>query len=397
MKTDLSSGNHKDLHTILSGATGLAEQIKPLRQLVLANLIMLGEAPAPTFQEERRMQLLIDRFSEVGLQNVANDETSNVYGLLDGTEGNSNMLVSAHMDTVYPESADHTISVQPDLVTGAGVADNSLGLAVVASLPDILHKLNIRFKNNLILIGTSRSVGRGNSEGLRSFLNNNTLPIQTGICVEGVQLDRLSHASIGIIRGEILVRTPEELDWNGFGNTSAILTLNEIINKITDIPLPRRPRSSIILGQVRGGAAINKRATKARLGFEARSESAEIVAEIEQSLHDAVAEVAAKTGDNIEIDILSVRKPGGIPFSHPLVRTSRKLFEALQINPRYEPSTSDLAAFIDYNIPALTMGITMGSNLQMEDENINPTHIHIGVAKLISMLMAIDGGHCNAE
>jgi len=394
MNDVLGTRSWENFQDILNGAVGLAEELKPLQQFVLANLILLGETPAPTFGEERRMQLLINRFSEVGLQNVENDEKSNIFGVLHGSEGKRNIAVSAHMDTVYPDSTDHTISVQPGLVTGAGVADNSLGLAVVASLPDLLNRLNIRLKNNLILTGTARSLGRGNSEGLRSFLSNYKLPVHAGVCVEGVQLDRLSHASIGIIRGEVLVRTPEELDWNGFGNTSAILTLNEIINKITDIPLPRRPRSSIILGQVRAGAAMNKRATKARLGFEARSESAGIVREIELRLKEAVSEVASKTGDDITIDIFSTRQPGGISFGHPLVRASRDIFDALQIKPRYEPSTSDLAAFIDRGIPALTLGMTTGSNLQMDDETIDPGKIHLGLAKLLSVLMAIDGGHC---
>ena len=41
--------------------------------------------------------------------------------------------------------------------------------------------------------------------------------------------------------------------------------------------------------------------------------------------------------------------------------------------------------------------MTTGSNLQMDDETIDPgknSPPPLGLAKLLSVLMAIDGGHC---
>ena len=79
------------------------------------------------------------------------------------------------------------------------------------------------------------------------------MPIHTGICVEGVQLGRLSYSSIGMLRGEITCSIPEQYDWTRFGASSAIATLNEIITRIQEIPIPRRPKSHIFLDSVHGG------------------------------------------------------------------------------------------------------------------------------------------------
>lgn len=379
---------------ILKQLPEISEKIKESREVILANLIMLGEIAAPTFQEARRINFLTDRFSEVGLLNSSVDEVGNGVGILDGEENEDNILIVAHADTVFSEKVDHTLTVEPNRVWGPGVADNSLGLAVVASLPTLLERLNIKLNNNLILMGATRSLGRGNLEGLRFFLSNNKLPIKAGVCVEGAQLGRLSHVSIGMLRGEITCTVPEEYDWTRFGDASAILTINEVINKINDIPLPKRPRTSIVLGSIEGGASFNAIATSANLRFEIRSESSEMVEEIGSRMEEIVAEVTSKTGDEINLDIFARREPGGIKFSHPLARKTRLIMEKQDIQPRLAPSTSELAAFIDKNIPAITLGISKGDNLHEVKENIEIEPLFEGVTQLIGTILAIDGGHC---
>ena len=66
--------------------------------------------------------------------------------------------------------------------------------------------------------------------------------------------------------------------------------------------------------------------------------------------------------------------------------------EKLNIDARYEPSTSDLTAFIDKGIPALTIGMTHGDALQSEEENIQIEPIFDGIAQLVAIIQAIDEG-----
>ena len=41
---------------------GLEEKLKKYRELILANLVMVGEIPAPTFNEGERVKFIVDRF-----------------------------------------------------------------------------------------------------------------------------------------------------------------------------------------------------------------------------------------------------------------------------------------------------------------------------------------------
>lgn len=386
---------YKDFDDLVNQLPGMVKKMRDFKDILLANLIMIGEKPAPTFHEEQRIQFIVDRFTEAGLSDSSIDDAGNGIGVLEGSEGENSILINAHADTVFSDKIDHTLQILKNSVTGPGVADNSLGLAVLVSIPLILDELDVKLKNNLILLGGTKSLGRGNLEGIRLFLENNQFSnISAGICVEGVELGRLSHSSIGMLRGEITCTVPESYDWSRFGDASAILTMNEVINKINDTRLPSRPRTSIIMGSISGGTSFNTIARDATLGFEVRSESEEVVNDVGNTIKNIVMEVTSKTGDHINLDIFAARKPGGIPYAHPLNECTRKIMKSLDIHPRLAPSTSELAAFIDKKIPALTLGITTGDNINKKNETIKIDPAFTGLTQLVSTIIAIDGGFC---
>lgn len=388
--------NYCSVEEIIADLPEIREVCVTLRETLLANLVMLGEIPAPTFGEEARTNFLVQRFSECGLQNTSIDERGSGFGILSGTDRERNILLLAHADTVFSERRDHTVSVRADRVSGPGVADNSLGLAVLATLPTLFEKLGLQLNSGVVMMGAARSLGRGDLEGVRFFLDNNKIPFTAGICVEGVQLGRLGYASAGMLRGEILCRVPEEYDWIRRGTTGAILVLNEVINRILGIPLPRRPKTSIVLGSVEAGAGFNIIPTEGKLCFEVRSESAEIVRQIASDLDDIVEDVISQTGAEVILDIVARREPAGLKIGHPLVKQTREIMSSLGLRPHITPSISELSTMIVHGIPAITLGITDGDHLHELRESVLIEPMFTGLAQLIAVLLAIDGGLCDA-
>ncbi len=384
----------KDIISLKNKLSSLEDRLKKYREVLLANLVMIGEIPAPTLDESRRVEFILNRFDEAGLTDSSIDGAGNGIGVLSGKENSEAILVNAHADTIFSAKTDHTMQVSSDSITGPGVADNSLGLAALVTLPYILEDMEIELNRDLVLLAGVKSLGRGNLEGIHFFLENNPFTIKGAICIEGMQLGRLSYSSIGMLRGEITCRVPESYDWSRFGDASAILTLNEVINKINDIRLPRRPRTSIIMGSIVGGTSFNTIARDATLGFEVRSESQEVVERAGETINDIVLEVSSKTGDQVELDIFAKRTPGGIPYAHPLTKCARNVMETLDIEPRLAPSTSELSALINKNIPALTLGLTTGERTSKTNETIQIEPIFKGMAQLIGTILAVDGGYC---
>lgn len=383
------------LKDILKSLPETEVKVRELQDLILTNLVMMSEIPAPTFREDTRMRFFVNRLTQARLINCSTDEAGNGVGILPGKREDRNILVVAHLDSPYDEKVNHTCTVQPDYVAAPGISDNALGAAAVVSLPEIIEALGLEFQSNLILLGSSRSLGRGNLEGIRFFLKNSKVPICAGLCVEGAKLGRLSYFSLGMTRFEISYSVPEEYDWTRFGAVGSIVTINEVINRINAIPIPRSPATSIVFNSLEGGQSSNTVARNAVLRLEIRSESNAMVQSLNQKINDIATEVSSRTGQSVEVDIISQAKPGGIDFSHPLVADAREILNTLDVKPRIRPSTSELSAFIDAKIPALTIGLSRGENLGHKDESIEITPIYKGIAQLLGILQVIDGGLCD--
>lgn len=385
----------KRIDDILAVLPELEEGVARLQETLIANLIMLSEIPAPTFHEEARIKLFIQRLVESGLPDVSTDEAGNGVGIVQGRDPSRNILLVAHADSVYDEKTDHSISVLRDEIVGPGVADNSLGLAVLTTLPDIMDALGIKLDANLVLLGSTRGLGSGNLDGLRFFMENNRLPLDAGICVEGAQIGRLSYTAEGMFRGLISCRLPEELEWQRAGESSAIIALNDVVNRILEIPIPRRPKTSIVLGAIRGGKSFNVMATQSSLRFEVRSEDDSLVRMIRQRIEDMMADIASQYNAEITFEVVSSRTPGGIPVAHPLVQCSRQIMEALDLTLKIFPSMSEVSELISRGLPAITLGITQAVNLHDLNETIRIRPVYKGIAQLLALLLAIDGGFCS--
>jgi len=380
---------------ILRSLAAHRDMLHALRERILANAVMFGEIPAPTFGEARRVRFLCDRFAENELLNISSDEAGNGTALLPGTRGNRKILLVAHTDTVFASGVDHTVKVGVDRLEGPGIADNSLGLAIISTLPSILKRLGVQLESDLVLLGASKGTGRGNLAGLRFFLDHCKLPLHAGVCVEGVHRGRLSYSCLGMMRAEITCHAPSDSEWDNASGVSAIANMTLVLTRLLALPRPQVPKTSIILGSLNAGTAFNTRATNATLQLEVRSEDAGVVNGLTRSIADLLEEISVETGTRNEMEVIARRDPGGIGIKHPLVKITREIMEVLKIRPKIAPSVGELSALIAKRIPAITLGITRGDNVHEFDEYVEIETMFAGIAQLVGVLRAIDGGVCD--
>lgn len=376
----------------------MRETAERMRDIVLANVVMTGEIPSPPGGEARRVEFFVDRLAEYGLQNCSTDEKSNGFGLIPGETGARTLLVVANADTLVAETADQTVEIGTDSIVGPFVVDNSLALGALLSVPVLIEQLGLRPKTNILLMAASRCLGRGNLEGLKFFLENTPSAIHMGLCIEGVQLGRLNYASLGMLRGDIAVTLPPNYDWAKFGAMGSIIPMNDVINRINKIALPTRPLTNLVLGSIEGGISHYNIARETVLHFEVRSESADILKQIQEQLENIVEDVASNSGVRVTLDLFARREPGGLDIGHPLVRNARAIVTALGLQPMLYPTTSAMNALIDRKIPALTLGFTTGerrSELDEFDEAVAIPPMAAGLAQITAVLLAMDGGFCN--
>lgn len=385
---DMSSATQQD--DLLKNIPAYRDKLFTLRERILADAVMVGEIPAPTFEEEKVVQFICNRFTEEGLDQISIDEVKNATGILAGSSGKHNILVAAHTDRIWQSGIDHTLTVTADSMTGPGIADNALGVAALTTLPTLLKVLGVGFKSNLVLLGTSRSMGRGDLEGLRFFTGNVKIPIGAAVCVEGIQLGRLSYSCLGMNRCEIQVETPLEHHWETWSLSGAITALNQIVQQILAIETPQAPKTSIILGSISSGTSFNVPPTQATLRFEVRSEEPGMVTRIREQIEEILEQAVAEKRIHATLEVLARRRPGSIGFNHPYVRSARDIMKALGIKPLVAPSTSELSVLLAKDIPSLTLGITEGEHKHKLNETVRIAPIFSGLAQLIAVLQSID-------
>ena len=382
------------LETLLDDIPRQIESLRSVRETFLTDAVLLGEIPSPTFGESDRIRLVVDRFRENGLEEPTIDEFGNASGIIPGSSGESAILVTAHADSVFSAETRHVLEVGSDHITGPGIADNSIGLAAVVALPKLLDHLNIHFNDDLILLANAKSLGRANLEGARGFLDTMRRPIHAGVCVEGATQGRLSYSGLGALRGEITLNIPKDYDWSSFGAAGAISHINRLINQLMEIPLPKEPKSKMTFGGLTAGSSFNTSPKTGRLRFEITSEGDEVIDDLENRLNEICEQFSLETGTEVNMETVAKRQNCGIPFSHPLVKATRSIMDKAGITPKVDPSTGDLNALIRAGHPGVTLGLTTVENLREENETIQLEPLYAGLAQLITLLQAIDGGLC---
>ena len=68
----------------------------------LRELTTLTEIPAPPFKEHARAEYFLSRLKALGLADARIDAEGNVIGVRKGVGNGPRLLISAHLDTVFP-------------------------------------------------------------------------------------------------------------------------------------------------------------------------------------------------------------------------------------------------------------------------------------------------------
>lgn len=390
------------MNDFLKELPDLVEEIKSLKDIIITNIVLIGQTPAPTFKEKRRANVFMERLAEFQVDECTTDGYRNPIGIIRGKSSGTKppIFVLAHLDTFY-QSYDKDLVfnyiIKQDAITGPGILDNSVGVGVMASLPIIFKELNLQFESDIVLAGVIQSIGKGNLRGVRHLLKTWPTPIRGGICIEGIELGRLNYYSDGMIRGEIECSISKQKGIFHKFTPNAILILNEVINEILNLRLSQRPRSRIVIGKISGGANHGKIAYDGTLGFEIRSDSYKMVKKIYSDIKDIVEGIGHENEVDLNLKTISNLRSARLKFNHPLVKSAAAVLENLGIKPISKSTESALSIFLSHKIPTLTLGITHGMNYYMDNATMEIEPMFKGIAQIIGVLKAIDSGVCDEQ
>ena len=355
---------------------------------VIDEAIAIQQIPAPTFHEGQRAAYIRSRFA--GLDAVEVDALHNVYGCLRGVESTlPALLVAAHTDTVFEPDIPLTVHRNGSRIYGPGLGDNSLGVAALLAMVDILRDQPL--PADVWFVANSREEGLGDLGGIRAVYGKLSAQLGAALIVEGIAFGRIYHAGIAVRRLKITCRTAGGHSWLHFGRPSAIHSLVQVAAQIAALQPPESPRTTYNIGMIEGGRSVNSIAPEASMFLDLRSEDRAALTTIENQIA-ALIDAARSPDVEFAVEVVGDRPAGHIPVSHPLVQMARAVLESMGIHPLYEAGSTDANVLLASGLPTITIGITQGGNAHREDEFIETANILDGLWQLLLLTVGAAGG-----
>jgi tripeptide aminopeptidase len=328
----------------------------------------LTAIPAPPFGEGPRGKRMAELFKEVGLISVREDPEGNVLAELPGHPAGPNpLIVSAHLDTVFPPGTDVTPKGSGEVIRAPGIADDGRGLAALLALARVLNELPLPLPVPLLFVATVGEEGIGDLRGVRHLFIEDG-PGRTArafISLDGVGLDRIIDRGVGSTRLHIRVRGPGGHSWTDWGIPNPIHALGRIVAGMRDLPLPSTPKTTATVARWGGGKSINAIPQEAWVEVDLRSEAQEELIRLEAAFLTCCrkeTEVAGPESDGqrgvltLEVEDLGRRPAGRTAADTPLIVAAMKASQELGVSPQLTASSTDANIPMSLGIPAITLG-----------------------------------------
>jgi tripeptide aminopeptidase len=354
--------------------------------------IAIQQIPAPTFSEGRRAAFVCERFRDEGLQDVSLDHTGNVYARLPGNGSALPLVVSAHLDTVFPADTDLAITRSPETIAGPGIGDNSLGVAGLFFLVWALRSVETgltQLPGDLWLAANTGEEGLGDLVGMRQVVERFGSQARAYLVLEGMALGQVYHRGLGVRRYRIDVETAGGHSWVDFGEPSAVHALAALINRLAAIRLPQEPRTSLNVGVFSGGTSINTIAARAYCLVDLRSEDHKTLEALSSKV-EAEAGAANQPGRvTVKATVVGQRPVGALPASHPLVRLAERCLETHGIQPYPNIGSTDANLPLSRGLPAVCLGLTTGSGAHTTSEMIETRPLRQGLGQILDFVSLV--------
>lgn len=377
--------------------------IKASDEQTLREQIDIAQIPAPPFKEQVRARDFQQRLRQLGLQPTI-DSTGNVIAVRKGTGEGPTIVLSAHLDTVFPEDTDLTVQKRGERYYGRGLADDTRGLVAVLAVLRAMQQAEIRTIGEVMFVGTVGEEGLGNLRGANALLKQNS-GIDAFITLEPGAFggDRIGVGSTGSRRWKVTFIGPGGHSSVNFGVASAIHAMGRAIALISDLQPPIQPRTTFTVGVVSGGTSVNTIASEATMEVDIRSDDVTALAAFEQ---EVLAEVdRAVQEENLrwhsqeisaQKELAGDRPAGATPSDSPIVSAARQSYIALQRPvPTLSTVSTDANAAVAAGVPALMMSAGgIAGDLHSPGEWFEPVDAWLGPqAALLTVLglVGVDG------
>jgi tripeptide aminopeptidase len=336
----------------------------------------LVSIPAPLNGEQARAEWLSRQFAQAGLSAIEMDAVHNVYGVLPARHlppesTGPAVLLSAHLDTVFPRETPLQPVLEGDRLRAPGACDNGAGVAGLLALAHALVQAQVELPIPLVFLGNVGEEGEGDLRGMRYLYTQTALGgrVAAHIVLDGAGADGAVTQGVGSRRFQVSITGPGGHSFTDAGTPNPIAAMASALAALAEIPLPDEPRTTMNLGTIRGGTSVNSIPECAHATVDFRSTSAEQLLRLESALEraakDAVEHCNAQARDlgsaskgplTFSITRIGDRPAAGLAGDSPLLEALRAVDRHLGLRTDLRLGSTDANLPLSLGVPALSIG-----------------------------------------
>lgn len=329
--------------------------------------VSICEIAAPPFGEAERGKEYARRLAALGMQEIRTDAVGNVISKYPGSQGAKPLVVlSAHLDTVFPAGMDVKVRKQGERYQGLGIGDDCRGLAVVLAVGKALQENQVRLGGTLLLVATVGEEGQGDLRGVRHLFEKELAgKVDAFLSVDGTGL-RVTSRGVGSNRYKVTYKGRGGHSYGAFGMPNPAHAMGRAIARMADIQVPQQPKTTFNVGTVTGGTSVNSIPIEVSMEIDLRSESAAELAALDERIRAALRFgleeekrrwPESKAPLDLAIETMGLRPAGAQSDEAPIVQQALAAAKALAI-PIFATGngSTDSNIPISLGIPALTIG-----------------------------------------
>lgn len=355
--------------------------------------VQIQQIPAPTFEEAKRAEFVRRLFTQEpeGLKDICVDDTGNVLARLVGKGNGKPLIVSAHMDTVFPADTDLRVTRQLERVYGPGLGDNSLGVAALFGLLWSLREQSMYLSGDVWFVANVCEEGLGDLRGMKAIVDRFGAGVRAYLVLEGLALGHVYHRAVGVKRYRVTARTQGGHSWSDYGQPSAILELAKLVVQLSALELPSQPRTTMNVGKIMGGTSINVIAPEAWMELDLRSEGQDSLTELVSAAEQRIRAANTPTGVgrqevSLEAQVIGQRPAGEMDVDHPLIKLAEQCLREQGLEPSLISGSTDANVPLSRGYPAIVLGVTTGGGAHTKNEYINTQPVKQGIEQLVRFI-----------
>lgn len=363
--------------------------------------VKLTEIPAPSFQEEKRAAAAKATLAAEGLS-VHTDEIGNVIAELPGSNEREVVLLTAHLDTVFPSGTEIKVRREGDRLVAPGISDNGTGLAGLLAVARATQAAKIKPRRTILFAANVGEEGEGNLRGMRALIDAYRTRLRAVIVLDGSGTDHVTTKALASRRLEVVITGPGGHSWSDFGMPNPINALVRASVRFINTKVPATPRTTFNIGQIEGGTSVNSIPHEAKLKVDLRSENEDEISRLESALRDCVATGVKDEVDNSrersrgklewKINRIGSRPGGELPEGSALLVALRAADEYVGNHSRVERSSTDANIPLSLGIEALALGAGgNGGGAHSLQEWYEPAGRDMGLKRVLLTLLGVAG------